>query len=40
LAIVQATLNPVTLERLETTPEKAYRDVVSLLLDGISVERS
>ncbi len=40
LAIVQATLNPATLDRLNTTPEKAYRDVVSLLLDGISVERT
>lgn len=40
LAIVQATLNPASLERLNTTPEKAYREVVSLLLDGIAVDRT
>lgn len=40
LAIVQATLNPQTLERLGRTPEQAYREVVALLLDGIASSNS
>lgn len=35
LAIVQAIVNPHTLERLGLTPDQAYREVVRLLLDGI-----
>lgn len=36
LAIVRAILNPDSLERLDMAPDKAYREVVALLLDGIS----
>lgn len=39
LAIVQAILNPDSLDRLGVSPDKAYREVVQLLLDGISADR-
>lgn len=36
LAIVQAILNPVAVQELGLAPDQAYREVVKLILDGIT----